>query len=95
MKDYGRGLESNDLKVDAEEREILLAYERGELVRVKNFDKVKKEAVLAARNTTAKKRNINLRVSEKTLKKLKAKAMEEGIPYQTLASSILHKYSSL
>lgn len=94
MKDYKQSLKSNDYKLDAEEREILLAFERGELKRVKNFAKVKREAMLAARNTTRKNRNINLRVSEKTLAKLKTKALEEGLPYQTLASSILHKYAN-
>jgi predicted DNA binding CopG/RHH family protein len=38
-----------------------------------------------------KTKNINIRISERDLYKLKAKAIEEGIPYQTLASSILHK----
>jgi len=53
---------------------------------------VKKELIRSARFTLNKTRNINLRLTEKTLLKLKAKAIEEGIPYQTLASSILHKY---
>lgn len=44
-----------------------------------------------AKNTLNKTRNINIRLSERDLYHLKAKAIEEGIPYQTLASSILHK----
>ena len=48
----------------------------------------------AAKNTYAKKRQINIRLSEPVLKELQIKAMEEGIPYQTLISSILHKYVS-
>lgn len=75
-----------------EELEIEKAFKEGKLVRVKNFAKEKKEAILAARNTLNKIRNINLRLTEKTLYKLKAKAIEEGIPYQTLASSVLHKF---
>jgi len=51
----------------------------------------KKELQQAAKNTLNKTRNINIRLSERDLHKLKVKAMEEGIPYQTLASSILHK----
>lgn len=47
-----------------------------------------------ARNTLNKTRNINIRLSERDLHRLKAKAIEEGIPYQTLASSILHKSAS-
>jgi predicted DNA binding CopG/RHH family protein len=51
----------------------------------------KKELEQAAKNTLNKTRNINIRLSERDLYKLKSKAIEEGIPYQTLASSILHK----
>lgn len=75
-----------------EEEEILKAVEAGEFKRVKNFEQAKKDAIEAARNTVKKNRNINLRVSERDLLKLKSKAIEEGIPYQTLVSSVLHKY---
>jgi predicted DNA binding CopG/RHH family protein len=44
-----------------------------------------------AKNTLNKTRNINIRLSERDLHHLRSKAIEEGIPYQTLASSILHK----
>lgn len=47
-----------------------------------------------AKNTLNKTRNINIRLSERDLHHLKTKAIEEGIPYQTLASSILHKATS-
>ncbi len=77
-----------------EEEEILKAVEAGEFKRVKNFEQAKKDAIAAAKNTIKKSKNINLRLSEKDLSKLKAKAMEEGIPYQTLAASVLHKYAS-
>ena len=75
-----------------EELEIEKAFKEGKLVRVENPTREKKEAILTARNTLNKIRNINLRLTEKTLYKLKAKAIEEGVPYQTLASSILHKF---
>lgn len=39
-----------------------------------------------------KTRNVNIRISEAVLDKLKQRSLEEGIPYQTLISSILHKY---
>lgn len=77
--------------LDEEEEEILKAYEEGKLTRVKDFTKEKKLLEEAARNTLNKTKNINLRLSERDLSKLKAKAIEEGIPYQTLAASILHK----
>lgn len=74
-----------------EEKKLLKEVEKGEWVPVKNQAKARREAIAAARLTLSKTRNINIRLSEKDLYKLKAKAMEEGIPYQTLASSILHK----
>ncbi|MBI2600455.1 hypothetical protein HYW42_00725 [Candidatus Daviesbacteria bacterium] len=81
-------------ELDQEEQELLAEIERGEWKPVKNFAKRKKELMQIARNTLNKTRNINLRLSERDLQKLKAKAVKEGIPYQTLASSILHKSAS-
>lgn len=81
-------------ELDQEEQKLLREIERGEWKPVKNFAKRKKELMQIARNTLNKTRNINLRLSERDLQKLKAKAVREGIPYQTLASSILHKSAS-
>lgn len=80
-------------ELDKEEKELLKEVELGQWKRVKNFQKVKKELEQAVKNTLNKTRNINIRLSERTLYKLKAKAIEEGIPYQTLAASVLHKYA--
>ena len=77
-----------------EEKRLLKEVEAGEWKRVKNFEKEKREAMLVARNTLAKNKNINIRVTAKTLLKLRARAVEEGIPYQTLASSVLHKFAN-
>lgn len=77
--------------LDDEERELYEAIEAGEFVPVPNQAAEKAKAQAAARATLNKTRNINIRLSERDLYKLKRKAMEEGIPYQTLASSILHK----
>lgn len=74
-----------------EEQEILDAYERGEFKSVKNFEKRKKLLEQYARNTLSKTRNINIRLSERDLQRLKAKAAREGIPYQTLAASLIHR----
>lgn len=81
-------------ELDEEEKQLLAEFERGEWKPVRNFAKAKREAMEAARNTLKKNKNINLRVSERDLLKLKAKAIEEGIPYQTLAASVLHKYAN-
>lgn len=77
--------------LDEEERALYEAVENGEFVSVVNPEEEKAKAMAAAKATLNKTRNINIRLSERDLYKLKAKAIEEGIPYQTLASSILHK----
>lgn len=81
-------------ELDDEEKQLLEEIERGEWVPVKDFAKRKKELMQIARNTLNKTRNINIRLTERDLARLKRKAAEEGIPYQTLASSILHKASA-
>lgn len=83
-----------NLVLDKYEQEIEDALDTDKIVSVPNLEEEKERFALIAKNTTQKKRNINLRVTEKTLDKLKAKAIAEGMPYQTLASSILHKYAN-
>lgn len=78
-------------ELDKEEQKLLEEIERGEWKPVKNLAKEKRRLRQIAKNTLNKTRNINIRLSEKDLYKLKVKAIREGIPYQTLASSILHK----
>lgn len=80
--------------LDKEEQEILEAVEKGEFKSVPNLNGEKKRLQAIAGNTLNKTRNINLRLSERDLQKLKAKAVRKGIPYQTLASSILHQATS-
>ena len=46
----------------------------------------------AARNTARKDRRVNIRISSQDLELLQARALREGIPYQTLMASVLHKY---
>lgn len=77
--------------LDKEEKQILADLENNQLRSVKNVSRFKKVVSLAASQTLAKTKNINLRLSQKTLGKLRAKAVTLGIPYQTLASSILHQ----
>lgn len=76
------------------EKEILESYERGEWKSVKDLHTEKSEYSRYARNTFLKKKRINIRISEKDLTNLKAKSLEEGIPYQSLISSVIHKYLS-
>lgn len=77
-----------------EEKMILEELEKGDLVSVSNLKQAKKLYEKIAKNTLNKTKNINIRLPERVVSRLKAKAAQEGIPYQTLASSILHKYVS-
>ena len=79
------------MKYDEFEKEIIKADENDELISVADIDSVKTELMVAARMTTLKNKRINIRLSEKDIALLKLRALGEGIPYQTLISSILHK----
>ncbi|CAN2040171.1 Antitoxin [Candidatus Magnetomoraceae bacterium gMMP-15] len=80
-----------DYKLDSEEQEILDSFNRGEWVsKGENLDKYKE----AAKQTFAKSHRINFRVSEKNFRDIQIKAREEGISYQILLSSVVHKYLS-
>jgi len=81
-------------KLDKYEQEILDAVERGKFKRVKNEKEEIKKLREAARATFQKTRNINIRLTEKDLYLIKEQAGYKGIPYQTLAASILHQYST-
>ena len=80
--------------LDKEEQEILDAVEEGEFRSVENLEQAKKDATAAARNTLAKTKNINIRLSERDLQRIKALAAEKGLPYQTFIRSLLHQVSS-
>ncbi len=80
--------------LDAEEKELLESVERGEWVPVKDMDNWRTELRESARNTLRKNKRINIRLSAKDLGDIQTAAIEEGIPYQTLISSIIHKYAS-
>lgn len=78
--------------IDQEEKDLMESIERDEWQSVKNFDQEKNKAIEAARNTLKKNKRINLRLSQKDYHQIQIRAIEEGIPYQTLISSIVHKY---
>ncbi len=79
---------------DDEEKELIEAYERGEFEPVRNQKEAKRQAVEAAQRYLRKDARINIRLSTADLEMLKRRAVEEGLPYQTLIASILHKYVS-
>ena len=77
-----------------EEKDILDSYDRGEWKPVKKRKQEIKKLQKYARNTLQKDKRINIRMSSKDLDQVQAIAAQEGIPYQTLISSIIHKYVS-
>ena len=81
-------------KLSADERDILEGFERGEWQSVANLEEEVQAAREAARQTFNKTKRVNLRVTERDFNLAHARAREEGIPYQTLLSSVIHKYLS-
>ena len=78
--------------IDQEEKDLMESIERDEWQPVENFNQEKEKAIAAARNPLKKNKRINLRLTEKDYHQIQIRAIEEGIPYQTLISSIIHKY---
>ena len=79
-------------KLTKEEKEILDSFEKDEWVPVTSLTKRKKELMAYARNTLRKDKRLNIRISERDLLELQKKAVNEGLPYQTYVSSIIHKF---
>ena len=79
---------------DEEEKDILESYERDEWRPIKNPMAEMKKLRDYARNTLQKDKRINIRMSSKDLDQVQVIAAQEGIPYQTMISSIIHKYVS-
>ncbi|MHB8266126.1 MAG: hypothetical protein ACYDC7_09425 [Acidithiobacillus ferrivorans] len=78
-------------KIDAYEHEVLTAFEKGQLKSVATKAELAKFKA-AARATAIKDRRVNIRLSSGDLSDIQVKALEEGMPYQTLIASVLHKY---
>ncbi len=81
-------------RLNKEERDILRSYEKGEWRPVRKKRAKLREYRSYAKATLKKNKRINIRISAKDLEEIQKKAIEEGLPYQTLISSILHKYVS-
>lgn len=77
--------------VDAYEQEVLSAFEKGSLKSVATKRELEKFRA-AARATAVKDRRVNIRLSSIDLSDIQVKALQEGMPYQTLIASVLHKY---
>jgi len=79
-------------KLTKEEKEILDSFEKDEWVPMTNLTMRKKELMAYARNTLRKDKRLNIRISERDLLELQKRAVNEGLPYQTYVSSIIHKF---
>ena len=80
--------------LDKEEQNILDSFDRGEWKPVANRRQEIARHLAYARNTLAKDRRVNIRISSKDLEELQAIAVEDGMPYQTLMASVLHRFAS-
>ena len=80
------------MKLTKEEEDLLKSVERGEWRRIPDFEKEAKRYQESPRETLRKDKRVNIRMTERDLVRIQKKAIEEGLPYQTLISSVLHKY---
>jgi predicted DNA binding CopG/RHH family protein len=80
------------MKLDKEERELVESVERGEWRRVPGYGEQAGRVREYAKATMRKDERVNIRISERDLVGIQRRAVEEGLPYQTLISSVLHKY---
>ena len=77
---------------DKDKLELMKSIETEEWVSVEILEEEIKKAKQAAEATLRKRERMNIRISPNDLRRLKIKAIEKGMPYQTLVSSIIHKY---
>lgn len=84
----------SNLNLQPDELELLASYENEEWKSVKKLKEQKEQYRAYARATFRKDKRVNIRISEKDLRDLQKRAIRQGIPYQTLISSVLHKYVS-
>jgi predicted DNA binding CopG/RHH family protein len=82
------------MKLDPKEKEIVDSVERGEWRSIPGLKEERKRYGRYAAATFRKDRRVNIRISSKDLEAIQKRALEEGLPYQTLISSLLHKFVS-
>jgi predicted DNA binding CopG/RHH family protein len=81
----------SEIRLDEAEKALLESYEADEWESISGLEEEKAKYRTYAQATYKKDRRVNIRISSKSLEALQKKALEEGIPYQTLIASILHK----
>ena len=79
-------------ELNDEEKDLLDSYEAGEWQSLDNLEQEIQTYSEYAQATFKKDKRVNIRISLKDLEAIQKRALEEGLPYQTLISSVLHKY---
>lgn len=82
-----------NLKLDPEEKKILKEYEQKKYVTVERVDEEITLAKEAAKNMLQKTKNVNIRLSIRDIQKLKEKAAENSLPYQTIIATLVRQYT--
>ena len=80
------------MKLNKEEKQILDAYDQGEIKGSAPSKKELEKIKAMATNTFRKDRRVTIRLYDRDLKGIQKKAMEKGMPYQTMISSMIHQY---
>lgn len=80
------------MKLEKNEKELLASVEQGEWKRIPDFQHQSARYRESARASLRKDKRVNIRMAERDLVRLQKTALQEGLPYQTLISSILHKF---
>ena len=80
------------MKFDKEEKYIIDEYEKGNLKPRKPTKKEIEQIKNTAKNTFKKDKRITIRLYDHDYRSIKKKAMEKGLPYQTLISGVIHQY---
>jgi predicted DNA binding CopG/RHH family protein len=82
------------MKIDADEKELFESVACGEWKSAAGGKRERARYSRYAKTTFRKDRGLNIRLSSKDLEAIQKRALAEGLPYQTLISSLLHKYAS-
>jgi predicted DNA binding CopG/RHH family protein len=82
------------MKLETSEKAILESVEGGEWRSARGGTRARSRYAQYAKATFRKDRRLNIRISGKDLEAIQKRALEEGLPYQTLIASLLHKYAS-
>lgn len=81
-------------RLDSYEKQVLTAFESGKLKPAVTSEAALRRYREYARATLTKNRRVNIRVSSQDISDIQARAVEEGLPYQTLMASVLHKFAT-